>query len=90
MRDKALAEMAQILFPLAERTILTHAETPRAAGTAEIRQMLGEVAAESTGCATVREALQYASANTPKNGLVVVTGSIYIVGEALTALHPGR
>ena len=90
MRDKALTEMAQILFPLAERTVLTHAETPRAAGTAEIRQMLGEIADESTECATVRDALQQARANTPKNGLVVVTGSIYIVGEALRALQPGQ
>ncbi len=89
MRDKALVEMAQILFPVAERTVLTHADTPRAAATGELRQMLGELAAGAAECATVAAALHHARTITPKNGLVVVTGSIYIVGEALRALEPG-
>ena len=37
MRDKAIGEMAEILFPLAERVILTHAENPRSATPEEIR-----------------------------------------------------
>ena len=37
MRDKAIAEMAEILFPLAERVIATRAENPRSATAQEIR-----------------------------------------------------
>ncbi len=38
MRDKAIAEMAEILFPLAERVIATHADNPRSATPDEIRE----------------------------------------------------
>ena len=31
MRDKAIGEIAEILFPLAERVIVTHADNPRSA-----------------------------------------------------------
>ena len=31
MRDKAIGEMAEILFPLAERVIATRADNPRSA-----------------------------------------------------------
>src|SRR5258705_12137123 len=38
MRDKAIAEIAEILFPLADRVIATHAHNPRAATPVEIRE----------------------------------------------------
>src|SRR5580700_9183979 len=38
MRDKAISEMTEILFPLAERVIATRPENPRAASPEEIRQ----------------------------------------------------
>ena len=38
MRDKAIGEMAEILFPLADRVIATHADNPRSATPAEIRE----------------------------------------------------
>ena len=38
MRDKAIGEMAEILFPLAERVIATHADNPRSASAEEIRK----------------------------------------------------
>ena len=44
MRDKAISEMTEILFPLAERVIATRPENPRAASPEEIQQ-----AAERTG-----------------------------------------
>ncbi len=88
MKDKALAEMAQILFPLAGNVVLTHADTPRAASPEELKQMLGPLAEDAYLTSTVVEALTQARAVTPKGGLVVVTGSIYIVGEALAQLTP--
>ena len=37
MRDKAIGEIAEILFPLADRVIATRAENPRSASPEEIR-----------------------------------------------------
>ena len=38
MRDKALQEMAEILFPMAEQVIVTRVANPRAATTSELLQ----------------------------------------------------
>jgi len=38
MRDKAISEMTEILFPLADRVIATRPQNPRAASPAEIQQ----------------------------------------------------
>ena len=86
MRDKAIGEMAEILFPLAERVILTHAESPRAATPEEIRDASSRISVDTEIAANVASALDRASALPPKGHLVVVTGSIYIVGEAMRLL----
>jgi dihydrofolate synthase/folylpolyglutamate synthase len=83
MRDKAIAEMAEILFPLAERVIATHANNPRSATPEEIRQAAGRVSVELEEAADVAAALEMARTAAANGGLVVVTGSIYIVGEAM-------
>jgi dihydrofolate synthase/folylpolyglutamate synthase len=83
MRDKAIGEMAEILFPLAERVIATHANNPRSATPEEIRQAAGRVSVELEEAADVPAALEKARAAAANGGLVVVTGSIYIVGEAM-------
>jgi len=86
MRDKAIGEIAEILFPLAERVIATHADNPRAATPAEIREAAHRVAVEIDEAPDVPIALAKARAAAGRKGLVVVTGSIYIVGEAMRAL----
>ena len=45
MRDKAVPEITEILFPLAEHVIVTHANNPRSANAEEIRQAAARVAA---------------------------------------------
>lgn len=85
MRDKAVQEIAEILFPIAEHVIATHANTPRAATANEIRQA-SRIAAEIREAADVPAAIDAARKITPTEGLVVVTGSIYIVGEAMRLL----
>ena len=86
LRDKAVAEMTEILFPIAERVIATHANNPRSATPAEIKQAAARVAGEVDEAQTVAEALELAGKAAGADGLVVVTGSIYIVGEAMRAL----
>ena len=86
MRDKAIAEIAEILFPLAERVIATQANNPRSATPDEIRQAAARVSAEIETAASVPAALDRARVVAGPQGLVVITGSIYIVGEAMQAL----
>jgi dihydrofolate synthase / folylpolyglutamate synthase len=86
MRDKSIGEMAEILFPLAERVIATHVENPRAAASAEIRDAAQRVSVEIDEAPDVPSALVKACAAAGTRGLVVVTGSIYIVGEAMRML----
>jgi dihydrofolate synthase / folylpolyglutamate synthase len=88
MRDKAMQEMTEILFPIAGKVIVTHANNPRSASADEIRQAAGRVAEsgdieEADGVAA---ALDRAREVAGRNGLIVVTGSIYIVGEAMRTL----
>ena len=87
MHDKALAEMAELLFPLADQVILTQAQTPRAASPQEIRDAAIAVAIGAFTEPSVSDAIARALQVTPKNGVVVITGSIYIVGEALSILR---
>jgi dihydrofolate synthase/folylpolyglutamate synthase len=86
MRDKAVGEMAEILFPLADRVIATHVDNPRAATPADIRQFASRVSVEIDEAPDVASALAKARAAVGTRGLVVVTGSIYIVGEAMRTL----
>jgi len=86
LRDKAMSEMAEILFPIAERVIVTHANNPRSASAQEIREAARRVAGEISEAENVAAALQQASRVAGADGLVVITGSIYIVGEAMRTL----
>jgi dihydrofolate synthase/folylpolyglutamate synthase len=86
MRDKAIAEIADILFPLVEQVIATHAENPRAASTSEIVALGQHTQTEIMQEFTVSSALERACLLAGAKGVIVVTGSIYIAGEALSVL----
>jgi len=86
MRDKAVSEIAEILFPIAEHVIATHAENPRSATPDEIRQAASRVATDIQEAGNVSSALEKARRTAGPGGLAVITGSIYIVGEAMRVL----
>jgi len=86
MRDKAIREIAEILFPLADHVIATRADNPRAANPEEIKQSAQRVAADIEEATDVHAALEKAKDLATESGIVVVTGSIYIVGEAMRVL----
>lgn len=87
MRDKAISEMTEILFPLAERVVATRAENPRSASPEEIQQAGQRTGAEIETVAVVAEALERAKSVVGTHGVVVITGSIYLVGEAMRLLE---
>jgi dihydrofolate synthase/folylpolyglutamate synthase len=88
MRDKAMQEITEILFPIAGHVIVTHANNPRSASPDEIRQAAARVAAgiDTEDADDVASALERARKVAGAGGLVVVAGSIYIVGEAMQML----
>jgi dihydrofolate synthase / folylpolyglutamate synthase len=86
MRDKAISEMTDILFPLAERVIATRPENPRAASPEEIVEAGSRTGAEIETVADVREALKRARDRAADRSVLVITGSIYLVGEAMSML----
>ena len=86
MRDKAISEMTEILFPLASRVIATRPENPRAASAEEIRDAASRTGTEVETIAEVKAALETALAGAEEKAIVVVTGSIYLVGEAMHLL----
>ncbi|HTC77034.1 MAG TPA: hypothetical protein VK657_00390, partial [Terriglobales bacterium] len=88
MRDKAIGEMAEILFPLAAKVIATHADSPRAAAPEQIQEAASRTGAEILCETSVKPALARAQqlARGAQDAVVVITGSIYIVGEALREL----
>ncbi len=89
LRDKDLREMTQILFPLFDSSsdrpqdniILAPINNPRAASVEDLlaaAQALDIPAQSAPGLAA---ALTQARAITPPNGLIITTGSVYMVGE---------
>jgi dihydrofolate synthase/folylpolyglutamate synthase len=86
MRDKAISEMTEILFPLAERIIATQPENPRSASPEEIRQAAARTGAEIEPVPDMASALERAKTMARSNMPLVITGSIYLVGEAMRIL----
>ena len=86
MRDKAISEMCEILFPTAEQIIATQARNPRSATSEEIRDAAHRTNSEIELSPDVPSAVARAKELAGTNGIIVITGSIYIVGEAMLAL----
>ena len=82
MRDKKLEQIAEILFPLADVLILTPIDNPRSATVQTLASLAKQFASGVVIQATSRaEALRIAIAQTPKDGLICITGSLYLIGE---------
>lgn len=86
MRDKAIGEIAEILFPLAERVIATMPRNPRSATPEEIREAAARTDSDIEPASDVASALARAQNLAGTDKVVVITGSIYLVGEAMRAL----
>jgi dihydrofolate synthase/folylpolyglutamate synthase len=85
LRDKPVAEMAQILFALFERVILAPIHSARAAALDDLLAAAKATGTTAIAADSVANALQLAEARAP-GGVVVVSGSVYLVGEARTLL----
>jgi len=86
MHDKPIQEMADILFPIAEHVVLTHVHNPRAASTDELLQAGLRTGADLFAEQSSTAALARARELTAPGDLIVVTGSIFLVGEVMQAM----
>lgn len=82
MRDKKLHQIAEILVPLPDRLILTTVNNPRSALLETLAPLAKQFARGAViEIASSAEAVRAAIAQTPKDGLICVTGSLYLIGE---------
>lgn len=89
LRDKALDEMAQILFPAFHHVVLTTLGSPRAASIQSLREAAASVHSHTAEASSPEEALKLALELTPPTGLVVIAGSVYLAGALRhKAMHP--
>jgi dihydrofolate synthase/folylpolyglutamate synthase len=89
LRDKPVAEIAQILFPLFEQVIVTPIHTARAAPLEVLLDAARATGTPAIAAESVEQALELARNRISLDGKrasVVVSGSVYLVGEARTLL----
>jgi dihydrofolate synthase / folylpolyglutamate synthase len=88
LRDKPLQEMTQILFPIFDHVVVAPMHTPRATPVADLVAAAESLGAPCTAASSVEEALQIARSLHPAR--IVVSGSLFLVGEARTLLLQQR
>ena len=90
LRDKNLTEMAQILLPLFDPTnperphdhvILVPINNPRAASVHDLQAAAHALEIPAHAAPHIAAALAQARAVTPPGGLIIATGSVYLIGE---------
>jgi dihydrofolate synthase/folylpolyglutamate synthase len=89
LRDKPLNEMAQILFPLFDEVIVAPIHTARAAVLDDLLAAAAATGTPAIAADSVTDALQMAE-DRAAGGVAVVSGSVYLVGEARGKLLPGK
>ena len=106
LSDKPIEELAQILFPLFDASsadparsrdhiLLTHIDSPRAARVDEILAAAQKLEIPAVTAPNAVSALATAEFLTPPDGLIVATGSLFLIAELralllprITTLHP--
>lgn len=90
MKDKNIERVADLLFPAARRVILTSIPYSRAASPAEIwlkaRKFRRKIVLEHS----LKKALDMARAEAGLQGTVIISGSLFLVGESKKALSEAR
>jgi len=100
LKDKQVAELAQVLFPLFDSTsgdslrardhiVLAPIQNPRAASVDELLEAAARLDVPAHAAPHLPGALAQAWAITPSEGIIVATGSVFLVGE-LRALALGE
>src|SRR5690348_997907 len=81
MRDKAIDEVAGVLFPLATAVILTQSAQPRSLSAEALAKMTSHLAQTVEAIREPGAALERALEIAEPNDVVFATGSLYLVGD---------
>lgn len=81
LRDKAVDEIAGRLFPLAAEVIFTEARTSRAISSSQLAEIAGHHAECFSVEPNAEEALTSVLARAAPDDVILVTGSLYLVGQ---------
>ena len=83
MADKDVAPMLAAIAPLSDRIIFTRPESERSAEAAQLMALLPDAYRQrATSAETVSEALTVAVEESGNDDLIVVAGSLYLIGAA--------
>ncbi len=85
--DKPHAAMLKSLLPVADRVILTRAKIDRALAPEKMLPLARSLVKSVQVIDDVAQAVKYARDTTPAAHAICVAGSLYVVGEAKTALE---
>ena len=81
LRDKAVDEVAGVLFPYAAEVIFTEPRTSRAISASQLAEIAAHHALQSSVIADAEQALDYALSKAATSDAVFITGSLYLVGQ---------
>lgn len=81
LRDKAVDEIAGLLFPHAHHVLLTQPQQSRAISAPLLAEMTAHLAQSCEVIASPEDALQRALSSAEPADVVLVTGSLYLVGH---------
>lgn len=88
MKDKEVHAITKEIFPLTQNIVLTEPSNSRAMKTSEIvSQMPEDINAKVYETNSVKEALQKAERVSMDDGIILITGSLYLVGESMRILR---
>lgn len=79
--DKPADRMLEILCPLVAKVIVTRVPVTRGESVETLHRIAARLHADAAPVATIEEALAHAGRAAGRGGLVVVSGSLYLVGE---------
>ena len=99
LADKPIDELAQILFPLFDASsadttrsrdhiLLTHIDNPRAANVQDIRAAAQRLEIPAVTAPDAISALATAEFLTSPNGIIIATGSLFLIAELRALLLP--
>src|SRR6267143_425278 len=81
LRDKAVDEVAGLLFPHAAEVIFTAPRTSRAVSAAQLAEIAGHHAARFSVIPDAERAFEHALAQAAPEDAIFITGSLYLAGQ---------
>lgn len=86
LEDKDMRHMLEVLLPLADTVVVTQSSEERAAPARRLAALVREMGHDCVIIENIGEAVKFARTLAAVTDMVCVTGSLYTVGEARTAM----